>query len=98
MRTLTPLLLAALTLALLGCPPAGHDARNAPPAGDVKLQAVNLNDPVRPAVHDQPVVLSAARNESIGFALQVSRLANPDQVWLRFHDVQWQAGNAAIPL
>src|SRR4051812_2451763 len=58
------LLLAMLMLA--GC----HVA----PTGSARIKGVNLNQISAPAPHDEPIVLSAAKNEWTNFTVQVDSL------------------------
>src|SRR5262245_54267486 len=63
MRQIVPLLLLALiVIVLTGCADVGG-ARSSPGITTAKLQTVNLNNPVSPAIIDEPVTLAAAKNE-----------------------------------
>jgi hypothetical protein len=94
---LPAIIAGALLLCLAaGCPPADHtraSARTPLPAG--QLQAVNLSDPAHPVANDQPIVLSAARNEWTNFVVQVS-LPGSEGYWLHVHSPQLQSANAAL--
>src|SRR6476619_4978217 len=65
---------AMIALACASCAPGvdsrGHEKVASAPAP--KLQAVNLDDPIHPEPHDQPIVLDAAKNEWVTFAIQLS--------------------------
>ena len=56
-----------------------------------KLQALDLNNLVKPAVNDQPVSMSAAKNEWASFQMQVSGL--PDDGDRTFYTLRIQALN-----
>lgn len=60
------LVVLVLVLALSGC--------NANPTGSARVKGVNLNQISAPAPHDEPIVLSAARNEWVNFTVQVDSL------------------------
>jgi hypothetical protein len=53
-------------------PPTGATAR-----GAARIQGVNLNDPIRPAVDDNAIVVGAAKNEWASFAIQITSLPKP---------------------
>ena len=92
---------AAVVLTIAGCGgPAGNNDAAAPDAlvGGARIQAIDLSDPVRPAVHDQPVVLSAARNEWTAFAVQVNDLAGGSTYTLRLRPLQRVSAHGAIPV
>ena len=89
MRWSHPLILATLSALfvglLVGCPSTPTQQSAAPKAnpdaavarGAAKIQGVNLNDAVRPAVDDSPIVLGAAKNEWASFSIQISSLPKP---------------------
>ena len=91
--------LLGLVTALGGCISGGSGNGKGGEASGPKVQAVNLNDPIRPIAHDQPVILSAAKNESSGFALQVAGLPKPtgkSVYTLRIQSLQLTTTNASI--
>jgi hypothetical protein len=60
------LLLLPLLTMLAGC--------NSTPTGSARIRGVNLNQISAPAPHDEPIVLSAAKNEWTNFTVQVDSL------------------------
>src|SRR5678815_594496 len=77
MRCFACTLLIALcaTAGVVGCSKTDSATdRDRAALSRVKVQAVNLNDPVTPTAHDQPIVLGAAKNEWASFALQLTDL------------------------
>jgi hypothetical protein len=71
----------------------------APLANALNLQAVDINDPVRPSPLDGPLELAAARNEWTSFALQISNLPKPDgktAIILRLQPLCFAATNQTI--
>src|SRR5262245_51045654 len=69
-----PGILAAFALWITSCanPTAPKESKD--PPSPARIHAVNLNDLVSPAATDQPVTLSAAKNEWSSFQIQVSGL------------------------
>ena len=67
-------------VALVGCfgtraPTAGGPmGEGATARGESRIQSVDLNDPLRPAADDSAIVLTAAKNEWVSFAVQISHL------------------------
>lgn len=104
----TILLLSCLT----GCatePPDDEPVKPAPAAQVEQLpssgttgprvQGVNLNDPVAAIPHDQPIILSAAKNEVASFAVQTSWLPAPRRnraITLRLKPLQLADANGQI--
>ncbi|HET6250139.1 MAG TPA: hypothetical protein VFE47_20780 [Tepidisphaeraceae bacterium] len=81
-----------------GCPQT--TTTSTPPGGappikldPVRLQAVNLTDVAHPAPHDQPVVLSAARNEWTNFTVQISLPASQGY-WLHVRSLEHKGGGS----
>ncbi len=67
--------------------------------GGVKLQSIDLDDPIRPVTSDQPIVLAAAKNEWTSFAVQLSDLpvAEPGMRYvLRVKGPQMASGMGVI--
>ncbi|HEX8520926.1 MAG TPA: hypothetical protein VF669_01635 [Tepidisphaeraceae bacterium] len=101
MMRLRPLLLTFALLSL-SCSPQGNKGKPAPgdgPVAGVKLQGVNLNDPVRPIPHDQPIIIGAAKNEWASFSLQITNLpasAPRAGYSLRIHAPELPEGKATI--
>jgi hypothetical protein len=94
------LLLTALPL-MAGCPDKGPRDRGGDPlvaANGPKLLSVNFDDPIAPAFVAAPVSLTAAKNETVSFALQVSRLPKPTDkgaAVLRMQPLRMSAGKDA---
>src|SRR5829696_8120722 len=70
-----------LSMLAVGCPsppapqPPAQSANGnvgATARGGARVQGVSLNDPIRPAADDNPIVLGAAKNEWAGFSIQIS--------------------------
>ncbi len=99
MRQFVPLLLLGLiVIVLAGCADVGG-ARSSPGITTAKLQTVNLNNPVSPAIIDEPVTLAAAKNEWTSFQVQVNGLTAPDPntaFTLRLQTLNHQASKATI--
>src|SRR5215204_2958020 len=87
-RLLAAVVCVCLAALLVGCPsqPVAHnDGAKAEATARVgavsrglgKIQGVNLNDPIRPAVDDDAIVVGAAKNEWASFAVQISALPKP---------------------
>ena len=95
------LLLAIVTLSpllLTGCPPrdGGHDAVVEREDGP-KLRAVNFDDPIAPVAASGAVSLTSAKNETVSFAVQVSRLPKSKDrtaAMLRLQPLKIGAGKA----
>lgn len=78
--------------------PAGP-GRPAREASTARVRGMNLSDLVAPAAHDDPVSLSAAKNEWASFQLQMSGLpAATDKIayTLRLQPLQLSTSNSAI--
>lgn len=79
-RLLTTMLCLTLSASLLRCAaPTPSAATQSSPTGatsrgPAKVRSVSLSDPIRPEANDEPIVLSAARNEWTSFAVQLSDL------------------------
>jgi hypothetical protein len=88
-------------LFLIGCSPSNKNssAQSREILSIAKLQAVNLNDPVRPVPNGQPIVFGAAKNEWASFALQISDLPAPapgTSYSLRIQSPQLQSNKGSI--
>src|SRR5688572_5573265 len=87
MRRIRSVVALLMCVMVCHCAPAPH-ATSQPTAsvksGDVlpgaiargaaKIQGVNLNDPIRPTVDDNAIIVGAAKNEWASFSLQVTNL------------------------
>ena len=90
------LTLAMSVMVVSGCAKPPPATQHTTVAATAKLQAVNLNDSVKPIPHDQPVVLSTARNESASFAIQASELSSAAGVTLRINAPQLESASGTI--
>jgi hypothetical protein len=67
-----------------------------------RIQGVNLNDPIRPAADDNPIVFGAAKNEWASFALQISSLPHathkPAVYSFRMHAPHSESGGETIAI
>jgi hypothetical protein len=90
MRRFHTLLAASLCIVLIpllaGCPSRPHaqqrgnaadEPSHATARGAAKIRGVRLDDPVRPVVDAEPIVVAAARNEWTSFAVQIDSLPQP---------------------
>jgi hypothetical protein len=99
-RSVIGLLTVAFACILAGCfsLPSSHGPEQA--AADApKLQAVNLNDISAPAAFDEPVALSAAKNEWTSFTVQLGALPVLDArhgFSLRVNNFNLSTGNAQL--
>ena len=66
-------LLLLVTLAG-GCQSTADNADVVRRPGEPRVRGVNINDPVQPVPFDEPIALSAAKNEWASFAVQISDL------------------------
>ena len=63
-------------LLLTGCPPVNSGGRGGAVEQDTrpKVRSLNFDDPILPVAVETPVSLTSAKNETVGFAIQVSQL------------------------
>src|SRR5437764_1281956 len=70
--------LLALLLTATGCDlKFGQPKDPTNPVGGPSVKGVNLVDAANPTPHDQPIILSAAKNEWASFAIQCANIGAP---------------------
>lgn len=82
----------ALTVLAISCITAPPSGAGGPLGTAPQLQALMLSDTLSPAVTDEGVALTAARNEWVSFTLQVSGLPEKRPFSLRIRPLQSGAG------
>ena len=100
LRCFLGLALGLVAAILAGCfsIPFIHEGNHASADGP-KLQAVSLNDISAPAPFDEPVTLSAAKNEWTSFTMELGPLPEQDGrpgFSLRMNDLNLSSGNGLI--
>ncbi len=100
MRNLTVACVGILLWIAIGC---GSHATTSPSSGagvtvrdsTAVLQHVDLSDPAQPQISSEPISLSAARNETVCFQVQLSGI-DPEHNALRISTPRMQSGEPAL--
>lgn len=93
MRSWTVALGCLVLVGLTGCPDGPISAGPPTPAAATSaLDPVDLSNPIRPVISDQPVQLHAAQNEWTTFALQVSNVWPKRPLAIRLSALRSTAG------
>ena len=92
-RMLAGLGIALALILSAGCPDAPPWERNHPIAPQASLASVNLSDPIRSDAQNLPILLHAARNEWMSFAVQVNPVDAKEPLVLRVGDLASAPGD-----
>ncbi len=93
-------MICSMPFLLTGCPPAGNGAARTGPIEEdsrPKVRSVNFDDPITPMQVETPVALTSAKNETVSFAIQITRLPKSSEkvgAVLRMQPLRLGAGTA----